>query len=166
MSDELAIINRVIEEHRKVRQHLKLAGDSLTDREATASLQKARKDWVPGRLEILAEKQKRLQQTVSALDEGLTHHFSYEEKYLPPILGELLTQALLFEHREIKKGLDDVKNVVGGIKLEGLDREQCLIEESKMHDLINNLEQAVGEHAKREEIILEMLQRALRERGS
>ena len=101
MSDELEIINRVIEEHRKVRQDLKLAGDSTTDREAIASLQKARKDWVPGRLEILAEKQKKLQQTVSALDEGLTRHFGYEEEYLPPILGKLLTQALLFEHREI-----------------------------------------------------------------
>ena len=164
MSDELAIINQVIEEHRKVRRHLKLAGDSLTDREAIASLQKARTDWVPGRLEILAEKQKKLQQTVSALEEGLMHHFSYEEKNLPPILGELLTRTLLIEHREIRKGLDDVKNVISGSKLEGLNREQCLIEESKMHDFINNLGQAIDEHAHREEIILDMIQRALQER--
>ena len=165
MSDELDIINRVIEEHRKFRQYLKLAGDSVTDREAIASLQKARTDWVPGRLEILAEKQKKIQQTVNALDEGLMHHFNYEEKHLPPILGELLTQTLLSEHREIRKGLDDVKNVVSETKLEGLDREQCLIEESRMHDFINNLGQAIEEHAHREEIILDMLQRALKERG-
>jgi len=165
MPDELAIINRVIEEHRKFRQYLKLAGDSLTDREAIASLQKARTDWVPGRLEIMAEKQKKIQQTVSALGEGLMRHFSYEEKYLPPILGKLLTQALLIEHREIRTELDDVKNVVSGTRLEGLNREQSLIEELKMQDVINNLGQAIDEHAHREEIMLEMLQRALQKKG-
>ena len=164
MSDELDIINYVIEEHRKVRQYLKLAGDSISDREAMASLQKSRTDWVPGRLEILVEKQKKIQQTISALDEGLIHHFNYEEKNLPPILGELLTQTLIIEHRDIRKELDNLINVVSETRLEGLDREQCLIEESRLHDLISNLEQTIDDHAHREEIILDMLQRALQEK--
>lgn len=164
MSDKLAIINRVIEEHQKVRKYVKLVGDSVTDREALASLQKARTDWVPGRLEILSEKQKKLQQTVIALDEGLKNHFDYEEKYLPPILGELFMQALLIEHREINKGLNDAKITVTDTKLEGLSREQCLVEESTLQEVINNLCQAIEEHAHREEIILEMLQKALQEK--
>ena len=45
-----------------------------------------------------------------------------------------------------------------------MGREQCLVEESKMQDVINNLCQAIEEHAQREEIILEMLQRALQEK--
>jgi len=164
MSDELAIINRVIQEHQKVRKYVKLVGDSVTDREALASLQKARTDWVPGRLEILSEKQKKLQQTVIALDEGLKNHFDYEEKHLPPILGELFMQALLIEHKEINKGLNDAKRTATDTKLEGLSREQCLVEESTMQEVINNLCQAIEEHAHREEIILEMLQRALQEK--
>lgn len=164
MSDELAIINRVIEEHQKVRKYVKLVGDSITDREALASLQKSRADWIPGRLEILTEKQKKLQQTISALDEGLKNHFGYEEKYLPPILGELFMRALLIEHQEINEGIDNAKRVVADTRLEELGREQCLVEESKMQDVINNLCQAIEEHAQREEIILEMLQRALQEK--
>ena len=118
MSDELAIINRVIEEHQKVRKYVKLVGDSVTDREALASLQKSRADWVPGRLEILTEKQKKLQRTISALDEGLENHFGFEEKYLPPILGELFMRALLIEHQEINEGIDNAKRVVADTRLE------------------------------------------------
>ena len=104
MSDELTTINRVITEHQQIRGYVKLVGDSVTDREALSSLQQARSDWVPGRLDILTEKQKKLAQTISTLEAGLKNHFAYEEKYLPPILGELFTRALLIEHQEINEG--------------------------------------------------------------
>ena len=166
MSDELTTINRVIAEHQQIRGYVKLVGDSVTDREAISGLQQARSDWVPGRLDILTEKQKKLVQAVSALEEGLKNHFDYEEKYLPPILGELLMRALLIEHQEINKGVDDAKRIVVATKLEGLSREECLSKEAELQDMINNLCQVIEGHAHREEIILEMLQRALKEKQS
>ena len=165
MSDELAIINRIIEEHETIKGHVKLVGDSVTDHEALASLEKARADWIPGRPEILSEKQKKLQQTISSLDEGLRNHFAFEERALPPLLGELLMQSLMLEHRKIKREIDATKSIAAGIKLEGLSRDESLAKESQIQQMVNNLCQLVEEHATREEIILDMIQSALEEKG-
>ena len=90
MSDNLAIIERVIAEHQAIRTHVKLVGDALNDQEALESLLKSHADLIPGRVEILSEEKDRLQQTVSSLEEGLNRHFDFEEKVLPPLFGELL----------------------------------------------------------------------------
>lgn len=164
MEDNLAIIRRIIEEHQAIRRHVKLVGDSASDREAMNALTKARAEWIPGRLEILSEKQKRLQQTLSFLDEGLSNHFHYEQTYLPPLLGELLMRALLLEHGEIRKEIDEAKSIVADTKLDELSREELLSEESNVHQVVGTLCQLVEEHATKEEMLLEMLQRALEEK--
>ena len=165
MENNLAIISRIIEEHQAIRGHIKLVGDSASDREAMNALTRARADWIPGRLEILAEKQKKLQQTMSFLDEGLKNHFAFEARYLPPFLGELLMRALLLEHREIRKQIDEAKSIVADTRLEGLSREELLSKESRVHQTVSTICQLVEEHAIREEVVLEMLQRALEEKG-
>ena len=165
MQDKLAIIRRIIDEHQTIKGHLKLVGDSVSDQEALAALQKAHADFIPGRLEVMSEKQKKLQQTMSALEEGLKNHFAFEEKSLPPLLGELLMQALVLEHREIKNEIDEAKSTVESIKLEGLSREKLISKESHMQQMIENICQLVEEHATKEEAILEMVQRALEDIG-
>jgi hemerythrin len=161
MSDSLAVINRVIEEHQAIKQHVKLVGDTVSDQEALSSLGKARADWIPGRLELLSEKQKRLQQTMSALDEGLKNHFAFEEKALPPLLGTLLMRALVMEHKEIKEEIGKAKSAVASIKLEGLSRDQLLAQDGQIQQVVADLCQLVEEHASREELILAMIKRAL-----
>ena len=163
--NNLAIISRVIQEHQTIKGHIKLVGDSITDQEALTSLAGARSDWIPGRLEILAEKQKKLQQTISFLDEGLKSHFSFEEKALPLLLGELFMQALILDHQEIRKAINEAISTVSNTRLEGLRREELLSKESDMQQVIDSICQLVEEHAAREEVLLEMLQRALEEKG-
>jgi len=164
MEDYLAIIRRVIEEHQTIRGHIKLVGDSISDREALTSLERARTDWIPGRPELLAETQKKLQQAISFLDEGLKNHFAFEGKALPPLLGELFMRALVLEHQEIRKEIDKAKSIATETKLEGLSREELLSRESHIQQTISSICQLVEEHATKEEIILEMLQRALEEK--
>ena len=161
MQDKLAIIRRIIDEHQTIKGHMKLVGDSVSDQEALATLQKAHADFIPGRLEVMSEKQKKLQQTMSALDEGLKNHFAFEEKALPPLLGELLMQALVLEHREIKNEIDEAKSTVESTKLEGLSREELISKESHIQQMIDSICQLVEEHATKEEAVLEMVQRAL-----
>ena len=163
MLDKLAIIKRVIDEHQTIRRHVKLVGDSISDQEALLSLQKASADWIPGRLEVLAEKHDKLRQTIGFLDEGLKNHFAFEEKALPPLFGELLMKALLLEHKEITDEINRVKSVVAGTKLEGSSREELLSREADIQQMINSICELVEEHAGKEETILEMLQRALEE---
>lgn len=165
MEDDLAIIRKIIDEHQAIKGHIKLVGDSLSDQEAMKALTRARADWIPGRLEILSEKQARLQRTMSALDEGLNRHFCYEEKYLPPLLGELLMRALLLDHEEIRREIDAAKSMVMDTSLEGLSRTELLSKEAYINRTISNIGQAVDEHATNEEVLLEMLQRALEEKG-
>ena len=161
MQDKLAVIKRIIDEHQTIKEHIKLVGDSVSDEEALAALQKAHADFIPGRLEVVSEKQKKLQQTVSSLEEGLKNHFTFEEKAMPPLLGELLMQAFVLEHREISKEIDEAKSKVANTKLEGLSREELLSKESHMQQMIDSICQLVEEHAAKEEAILDMVQRAL-----
>jgi hypothetical protein len=165
MSDSLTIINRILEEHQTIRGHVKLVGDSVSDEEALSSLEKVRADWIPGRPGVLSEKQKRLQRTISALGEGLKNHFAYEEKTLPPLLGELLMRSLMLEHRAIKQAIEETKSVVAKVKLEGLERAQLLSEEARMQEVVDNICQLVEEHAHKEETVLTMVQAALQEEG-
>ncbi len=165
MEDNLAIINRIIEWHQTLRGHVKLVGDSIVDREALLALEKTRPEWIPGQLEALTEKQKKLQQAMSFLDEGLRSHFAYEEKVLPPLLGELFMQALILDHQEIKKEINEAKSMVPEIKLEGLSRDELLSQESEIQETISSMCQLVEEHAAREEIVLEMVRRVLEKKG-
>ncbi len=164
MEDYLAIIRRIIEWHQTLREHVRLVGDSLSDREALTSLERARADWVPGRPEILAEKQKKLQRAISFLDEGLKNHFAYEEKVLPPLLGELFMRALILDHQEIREKIKENESIVANIKLEGLSRDELLSQESYIQQVIESSYQLFEGHATREEIILEMLRRALEDK--
>jgi hemerythrin len=161
MADNLAIVNRAIEEHHNIRGHLKLVGDSISDLEALFSLQKARPDWILSSPEALLEKQAKLQQTISTLDEGLKNHFSFEERLFPPLFGELLMQALILEHRGIKKQIDEAKSLIANTKLEGLSQKELLSRKAQIQQKIEGILQVVEEHAGREETILKMLKKAL-----
>lgn len=165
MEDYLAIIRKIIEWHRTIREHVKLVGDSVNDREALSSLERARADWVPGQPEIQAETQTKLYQAITAMSDGLRNHFAYEEEALPPLLGEFFMMALVLDHRKIMKEIDEDKVLVGETKLAGLSREDLLSAESRIQQAISNLCQLSEEHLTREEIILEMLQRALEEKA-
>lgn len=161
MPDELDIIKRIIAEHRTTREHIKLTGDSVTDREALAVLQESRADFIPGRAEAIAETHTRLLQSICSLEEGLSNHFNFEEKALPPLLGEKLARALVLEHRDIKEAIQNAKDTVAVTSLEGLEREALLEQEARIHNTIDNVISLIEKHAYREEAILEMLRRSL-----
>jgi hypothetical protein len=165
MEDYLAIIRRVIEEHQALRSNVKLVGDSIPDREALSSLERTRADWVPGKPELLAEKQKRLLQAVSYLEEGLRNHFAFEGRALPPLLGDLFMRAILLDHQEIMKEIKNDKSMAAEARLEGLGREELLSKEAEIQETISNLCRLVEEHATREEAMLEMLRKALEDQA-
>ena len=166
MVDDLAIISRLIQEHQTIRGHVKLVGDSITDEEALVSLTGVRPDWIPGRLEILSEKQNKLQKALHFLDEGLRNHFAYEEKVLPPLLGELFMRALMLDHREIEKEINKAQSTMLSTKLEGLSREELVSKGSQIQQVIESICGLVEEHATREETVLDMAKKALEAGGN
>ncbi len=164
MPDSLAVINRVIQEHQRIRGNIKLVGESTNDLEAMFSLQQVYSGWTLSSMEAIDEKQKQLQQTMSFLDEGLNNHFAFEERALPPLFGELLMQALLLEHQEIRKKIGEAKSLIAGTRLVDLSQEKLLSQKSHIQQVINAISQVVEEHAAREETILNMMNRALEEK--
>lgn len=165
MSDRLAIVNRIIAEHEVIRGHIKLAGDSVSDRESLAILKEAGSDWIPGRLDILVERKRRLQSIMMTLGEGLKNHFALEEGELPLLLGELLMQALLLDHQKIGKEIEQVNEVVAESRVNGLTREAILSTELRMQQAVNSMAHMIEEHAARETAILKMLRGVLEHTG-
>ncbi len=164
MPDNLAVINRVIQEHQRLQGNIKAVGDSVNDMEAVFSLQQVYSGWTLSSMEAIDEKQKQLQQTMSFLDEGLNSHFAFEERALPPLFGKLLMQALLFEHQEIRKEIGEAKSLIAGTRLVDLSQEKLLSQKSHIQQVISAISQLVEEHAAREETILNMMKKALEEK--
>ncbi|MFC2039304.1 hemerythrin domain-containing protein [Chloroflexota bacterium] len=160
--DKLAVVRHLLEEHGTIREQIKLLGDSITDREALTALQKAHAEWMPGRpVGGLPEKQKRLYQLMSSLEEGLSTHFADEDKVLPPILGELLAKAIKLDHRELEEEIVKVKSIVAYLDTEESSREQVLSKESNTQDMLSSMIQKKVAHMDGEEMILNMALRAL-----
>ena len=162
MSDYLAKINEILEEHRTIRSGVKLVGDSVSDQEALVSLKSVRSNWTPGRLELVSEKQRKLKQTMSFLEEGLRNHFSKEEDMLPALLGEFLMQSLLLEHQEVIGKIDEVRLVATDSTLEGLTEAELESRDSEIKQKISDFSRRLEEHADKEELMLEMVVRALK----
>ena len=162
MSDYLARINEILEEHRTIRGGVKLMGDSVSDQEALASLKSIRSDWIPSRLELMSEKQRKLKKTMRFLEEGLRTHFAKEEDVLPAVLGEFLMRSLLLEHQEIIGKIDEVRLVATDNKLEGLTEAELESKDSEVKQRISDFSRRLEEHADKEELMLEMVVRALK----
>ncbi len=161
MPDALAVIRRAISEHHAIREHIKLAGDTVNDIEALITLQRANAQWTQSSIGALTEKQNRMQQAISFLEQGLKNHFAFEEEALPPLFGELLMKAILHEHHEISRQIKRAKTTLSNIKLEGLEPRKLLSKKSQIQRTINRICQTVEEHAHHEEIILNMMKKAL-----
>lgn len=166
MQDALEVIKMIIAAHRTIREHIKLAGDTVNDIEALFTLRRTDAEWAQSSINTLDMKLDRLRQTISLLDQGLKNHFNFEREVLPPLLGELLMLAILLEHRDIVEQLDAAKAMLASTKLEGLSQQELLLTKSKIQSTIGSISQMVEDHARREELILTMIERAAEEKKS
>jgi hypothetical protein len=163
--DDLLLIKRIMDEHRLIRNNMKLVGESLNDREAASGLQKMREDMMVDVKSTAAEKQSKIEEALAVLEAGLKNHYAFEEEYLPPLLGELLMESLVLEHKQLLEKLGQVKSVIENVKLEKLSRNEQLNEEAVMFGLLNRIIREKEGHINREEAILEMLQKVLEEKA-
>lgn len=161
MSDKLALITKALQEHHDIRNNVKLAGDSVNDIGALITLQQAQSGWTQSSGEALMAKQNQMQQAINFLADGLKTHFAFEEKAFPPLFGKLLMKALIFEHQEIGRQIDNAGTMLASIKLEGLRQSELLSKKLLIQQSISTLGQRIEEHASHEEIILRMIKHAL-----
>jgi hemerythrin len=161
MADHLKIIQNVAAEHNAIKGNIKLVGDTVTDQEATTTLQKLRSDWIPGQLDVLDTRLDKLKQALGHLKEGLDNHFAFEEESFPPLLGDTLSKALFIEHMQIKEEIDSAQKLLNEVNIKGLSREEIIAKEMQIQQVISRLTNIIENHAGKEETVIELMRKAL-----
>ena len=80
------------------------------------------------------------------------------------MLGKLLTEAMIIEHKNLIAEMRKVISKIGKIKLEGLNHESEINQEAIMSKLLNTLRDKKLDHQRREEAILLTLQKICEEK--
>ncbi len=163
MPDALEVINKVILEHSKITDHIKLAAGTMNDIDALFALEATKRKvaWSSTSFTELIKKRDQLLQTIDFLENGLKNHFGYEEKALPLVLGELLMKPILQKHHEIIGQIENAKTTL--INLERLDQGELSSKRTVVLESVNNLCQTVEDHAHHEETVLNMMKKVLEE---
>lgn len=164
--DYLGIVNAIIAQHHALMGQVKLAEGRTNDLEALFSLQRAYAHWTQSSIETLLERQTRLEEVRSLLQGGLERHFGFEEKYLPPLLGEFLMQAIVLVHRTILEQLSQAKPVLANPRLREMKQEELLIYKLNVQQVVSQLCQSVEQHLTTEEGLLAMLKTVLERKGA
>jgi len=164
MQDEIEKVKHIIEEHTGIKERSKVVGEEINDLEALEDLKMLRESFSGTEEIVLADKLKELKQAMSFFIDGLRKHFDDEEKLFPEILGEPLSRALAHEHRQI---MEDINSIIAVGDKEGLEQiSQQRSPAIVMHifQRITTLLKMVEEHARREDVVLQMLLAGLQER--
>jgi hypothetical protein len=159
MAGELKIIEEVIAQHRVIRLNLQGVQGSLTDFDALFSLQRAQAGWTHSSVVELIGQRQQLRDAIERVQNGLNKHFSWEEKALMPLFGEVFMKALLFEHTEIRQHIEQTISMIDNSNLEGMSQRDLLVYKSRLETSITKANQMVEEHANLEEQMLRMLRK-------
>jgi hemerythrin-like domain-containing protein len=109
--EPLEIIEKIIQEHKKIRRDLHHLDRAANDAEALSVMDQAKEVFMPGRLKQHQGLQE-LRSSMEATAEGLDRHFSFEEEWLPDLVerygDEEITsnwESLLLEHKDLRNRL-------------------------------------------------------------
>jgi len=164
MPNALEVISSVIAQHGKVTEYVKTTGNKMNDIDAVFSVQRAayKVAWSASSVKEMLDKRDQLSETISIMEEGLKRHFTYEEKALPLVFGELLMKDILDAHKAISAQIEKVKASLKG--LEGLDKDELFARRTILVDGIHDLRTTVVDHAHAEEDILNMMRKVFEQK--
>lgn len=162
--DNLEIIREVRAQHKVIFGQLDSAQDYLNDMQALLRLEKGRSNYTLGIRDTFPQKREELEKIMNPLEQGLRKHYSFEEEYLPPLLGDILTDALIFEHKQLLLDVREACSLISHIRVEGLTRAERMEKDSLIYDRLDSLRYKKLDHLNREESILLTLENLLENR--
>ena len=138
MKKELAVIERIIEEHKVIKERVKTLERAANDAEALIGFEQAKEAFMPGRLD-----QKKgltaLGELLDVIEQGLHKHFNYEEKELPGVVescgDEGLSSdlnSLFLEHKDLRNRIAHSKRHVADLVSGNMSRH---LWEASAHDM-------------------------------
>ncbi|MCH8864518.1 MAG: hemerythrin domain-containing protein [Chloroflexi bacterium] len=125
VAEALALIDKIIEEHRIILGDIRDFTQDTNDVVAMRGLDQTREDFVPGRLEDQKQSLGNWQESLLAVDRGIQAHFHREETALVDAVAEYgdndLASVLrhwLAEHKELRERLGRMKQDVAGLVID------------------------------------------------
>ena len=167
MDEIIALINKIIEEHRIITGTVQNLEQAATDAETIVELEKAKEVFMPGRFEQKPALQK-LQELLETIDSALREHFNREEtgllaafeKYGGKEIASAL-RSLLLEHEDLKNRFTHLKKLVAEL---GTGRVSRQVWEARAYDMrayLNHTGRLLGVHAETEQELLQKLRSGL-----
>jgi iron-sulfur cluster repair protein YtfE (RIC family) len=167
MEETLALIEKIVGEHKSIMQGVRSLEQAASDAEAIVGLEKAKETFMPGRLEQ-EQGLKKLQASLEAIDQGLRAHFNREETGLMNVFEkhgnkELASalRSLLLEHEDLRNRLAHAKKHVAELMSGGLSRH---LWEASAHDMrahISHTRKLLEAHAEIEQELFHRLRTEL-----
>lgn len=163
MEKALALLGKIIEEHKSIMRGVQGLEQAASDAEAIVAMEEAKETFMPGRFE--QEKGlKKLQASLEVIDRGLRAHFSREETGLMDVFEkhgnkELASafRSLLLEHEDLRNRLAHARKHVAELMGGGLSRH---LWEASAHDMrahISHTRKLLEAHAEIEQELFHRL---------
>ena len=168
MEEKAVLIDRILEEHKAIKQQMQTLEKVGNDVEALAGLDEIKGDFMPGRLDQ-SQSLKRLQDLLDKISHGLEEHFNREEtgllvafeKHGDKELAAAL-RSLLLEHEDLRNRLAHSRKHVAELTGGGLSRH---LWEASAHDMRAHLSytrKLIEAHAETEQELFHKLKKQLR----
>ena len=167
MEDDLSIIERVIAEHKTIRQGFQNLEKIANDAEALMGFEEAKEAFMPGRLD---QKQglSQLEDTLSAIEDGMQRHFHFEETSLPTVVdhrgdAEMKSslRSILLEHVDLRNRLTHSKKHAAELVGGGMARHRWEASAHDMRTYISHTRKLLEAHAEIEQELLHELHNRL-----
>lgn len=168
MEDDLVIIERVIDEHKTIRQDFHNLEKVANDAEAMTGFEEAKEAFMPGRLN---QKQglSTLEGTLNTIEDGLQRHFHFEETSLPAVIErhgdeELKSslRSILLEHVDLRGRLAHSKKHAAELVEGSMARHRWEASAHDMRAYISHTRKLLEAHAEIEQELLHNLQKRLK----
>lgn len=164
MKEVLALIDKIIEEHKLILQRVRTLDRATNDVSAMLELERAKEDFVPRRFGDQRRALQIWQESIEAVDEGLQAHFDREErslltafeKYGDRMFASAL-HVLLLEHEELRNRFAKLKTEVAELAVGGLSREVWEGKAWGVRTYVNHTLKLLKAHAQSEQELLETL---------
>jgi len=167
MEDAIALIDKIIEEHKTISQELQDFEQIANDAKAITAFDKSKEVFMPGRFN---DKQglEAFAQLLDTITEGMHGHFGREEGPLMGVLKEhgeeelrTAMHSLLLEHENLKKRLAYTKNEVTILQVGKLPTQLWQARGYDMRAYITHTRNLFEEHARLEQDLLHTLRSEL-----
>jgi len=163
MKDALEIISSVLAQHSTITDHVVDASKKMNDIDAIFNMQREayKVAWNSASATDLLENRNQLREKIQVLEDGLTKHFTYEEKVFPLVLGEILQKDLLSDHIKVSEQIEKVKTCLNS--LEGLEKDELFDKRTELLESVNELSDTITNHAHSEDKVLTLIKKAFEE---